>query len=124
MSTFADKAFEFYHAKEDFEERLQELIENDFGRIGWDDYDTSLEIYEVEPSVRLSEAAQQFIFDSGFRKVYVNHTDGSETNYNWGYDKAFKANDGWRRVKNEDGSLAAETNSPVIKWLMGIIGVK
>jgi hypothetical protein len=81
---FADLAFEFDKVKAEFEDDLFDLI--NFDSIGWDFYDISLELYNVDNGARLSEEAQRFIYDAGFRKVYLNYSDGWEVHYSW-YDE-------------------------------------
>ena len=99
ITNFAESAFAFSELQEKFEERLSGLAGNgeesgDFNRIGWDDYDKSLEIYEASPNFKLSPESRDFIFSNGFSKVYVNHTDGWETHYAPNQDP-------WRRRPDE-----------------------
>lgn len=91
--SFSDLAFRFSDAQAKFEDALMHAGLT-FERIGWDWYDNSLEIYDVPPEERLSEAAQKVIFDAGFSIAFVNHTDKWETHYTWRGD--FKGRPGWR----------------------------
>jgi hypothetical protein len=66
-------------------------------RIGWDEYDASVEIYAPGP-FRLSEGQQRQLWDLGFIQAYVNHGGPSawETHYSFGTKNGFKAKNGWR----------------------------
>lgn len=108
MTKFAELAFDFQHARANFEGDLEDAGLLDFNGIGWDYYDCSLELERVGNDVRLTEAQQRVIFDAGFAKVYVNHLDGWETHYSW-HGAEFKANRGWRRRYVSDPS-ATTTN--------------
>lgn len=94
---FANLAFEFSHVQFAFEDELCELI--DYDKIGWDEYDHSIEIYGVPEDASLTEAAQQFIFDNGFIRCWLNHKDGWETHYAW--RKIFKSHTGCRTQKSK-----------------------
>ncbi len=82
MMDIAESFFAHTRKQNDFEDALCEGGLN-FNGIGWDDYDCSLEIYEVPDDMRLSESLQRFIFESGFIRAYVNHSDAWETHYSW-----------------------------------------
>lgn len=96
---FAEIFFKYRSAVDDFEEELADLGVS-FSRLGCDDYDTSLEIYEAQNDCRLSDECQIFIYKSGFIKVYVNHRDGWETHYTWTDGTPVR---GWRRLRREGG---------------------
>ena len=72
-----------------FEGELFDLAVS-FESLGWDEYDGSLELYGVSPEFRMPEPALKFIFESGFRAIFVNHTDKWETHY------STMNRDGWR----------------------------
>ena len=76
----AGKLWAAQHLFSQFEDRLDEII-GEFGRLGSDDYDGSLEIREAANEIRLNETTQKFIREAGFGKVYVNHVDGWQTHY-------------------------------------------
>ena len=101
---FSEIAFEFSRAREEFESKIYGAGQKkfDFLKIGWDEYDNSLEIYEVPADHRLNEDQQVIIRDAGFSKCYVNHTDGWETHYNFGPNVSFPYR-GWRRLQREGG---------------------
>lgn len=83
---FSTIAFEFAYAQSDFEDTLCDLTGGDWTRIGWDDYDNSLEIYECANDMTLSDEALNFILvTSGFSQVWCNHKDGYETHYSKNY---------------------------------------
>ncbi len=88
-----------------FEEELDELI-GEFGKLGHDYYDASLEIREAANSIRLGYDAQTLIKQAGFGKVYVHHVDGWETHYSLHGDLPAR---GWRRRYVEDAG-ALTTN--------------
>lgn len=64
-------------------------------RFGWDDYDNSIELYDVPPDYRLPEHIQEIIH-GGASTAYVNHTDKWETHYHWDCSVKFKPSNGWR----------------------------
>jgi hypothetical protein len=99
---FAQIAFALQQAEHDFEEAVFEAAGDsgfDFSKINWDSYDSSIEFYGVKPDARMNDAVQKVVFDAGFGKAYVNHTDGWETHYGF-YDmkkaKDFKPQKGDR----------------------------
>ncbi|HTU22887.1 MAG TPA: hypothetical protein VMG10_32915 [Gemmataceae bacterium] len=104
---FANAYEDYYRTKDAFEERLYELCPFDFDRISCDDYDCSIEFYEVPNDIRLNDAAQQFIRSHGFSKCWLNHQDGWETLYGWSHAR-YKASEGWRKRQHKrklpDGS--------------------
>lgn len=93
---FADVMFAFYSAESDFSAAMVNAGFGDYTRTGGDDYDNSIEFYEVGNDARMGEVAQRVVFDAGFSKAYVNHKDGWQTHYTWkGTD--FAPVRGWRR---------------------------
>lgn len=92
---FADKMFEYLPLKDEFETELLKHVVN-FERIGWDDYDNSLEIYNVPDDVRLKKEGLEFIYGCGFTRIYVNHKDGWQTHYHTLSTKSISTR-GWRR---------------------------
>jgi hypothetical protein len=130
-SGFAGKAFAFLVEQSEFEDALSELLgeQNEYEKIGWDYYDSSLEIYGLTDACRLSDEAQRFISGQGFVKVYLNHLNGWETHYTW--NLPFEAVSGWRRKRTQDGFeinyWPKAWNTPVaLEWLktgyMKIVG--
>jgi hypothetical protein len=97
MKRFADLMFDYHRAESDFTDALCDAGLEDWGSIGGDWYDGSLELHKVPNDARLNEAVQRVIFDAGFVKVYVNHLDGWETHYSWNHSEPFKPSRGWRR---------------------------
>jgi hypothetical protein len=59
--------------------------------IGWDEYDASIELYEVPASWRPSDEQRRKLHGAGFAVIYVNHDDGWETHY---HDEP--EDNGWR----------------------------
>lgn len=95
MSNLADRLFGQSHA----EGELEDMLSNagvEFERLGWDSYDCSVEIYGVAPEFRLSDEVQRQIYEAGFAKAYVNHTDKWETHYSFTRSKKFRPVKGWR----------------------------
>ena len=86
----------------------------EFERLGWDDYDNSLEIYGVPSACRLSDAARKIIQEAGFAVCYLNHVDKWETHYRMNSDKS-----GWRvsyPSKRNDGDPSIWLESRVADW--------
>ena len=86
----------------EFESLLDDLV-GEFGRLGHDYYDGSLEIHEAANDMRLNEAAQRLIHEGGFSVVYVNHIDGWETHYKLADELPVR---GWRRRYISDETVS------------------
>lgn len=102
-------------AEAELEARLYDAGMTEFDRLGWDEYDCSLEIYGVPAEFRLTEDMQRICHDAGFATVFVNHVDKWETHYNFRGEE-FKLSKGWRVSyphKRNDGSKDI--------WVEGII---
>jgi hypothetical protein len=113
MNTIAQRLFDSGDAECELEEALTDAgVE--FKSLGWDYYDCSLEIHGVAPDDRLSGSAQKVVYDAGFAKVYVNHTDKWETHYSFKRKEPFSEVKGWRvsyphkRGANETSILLEE----------------
>lgn len=78
---FAETAFAFTDAEREFEHDLTDIQDFNYGSLGWDYYDTSLEFISVANDVELTKEALKYLEDNGFYKVYVNHKNGWETHY-------------------------------------------
>lgn len=81
----------------------------EFERMSFDDYDRSVEFYDVKNDHRLNEKASKIILDAGFNIAFLNHKDKWETHYNKGSE--FKK--GWRvsyphKRGEEGGSILLE----------------
>ena len=92
--TLSGRLFDSGHAECELEELLS-CAGVEFERLGWDDYDCSVEIHGVAPEARLSVEAQKVIHAAGFAKAYVNHTDKWETHYSFPPGDFAEVN-GWR----------------------------
>ncbi len=80
--------------QEEFEQEIITIQEGlDFNRITCDEYDNSIEFYEVPNDVRLTPKALEFIKSEGFSLCWLNHVDGWETSYNLTKDPP----KGWRK---------------------------
>lgn len=101
MIRFSDVAFNMTEAQSLFEDGLMDIIGVDsYDTIGWDHYDSSLELYKCPPDMRLSPKALEYVFEThGFQKIYVNHTDDWETHYSENLRR------GWRRKTREGGGF-------------------
>lgn len=108
--TFASSIWEFQRKQCDFEEALEEagfVSGEHYKRIGWDEYDCSIEFHGVKNDARLSAELQRIIYNGGFIKAYVNHEDGWETHYTW-KGGHFEPVRGWRRhMVHEDTPSAS-----------------
>lgn len=93
----SDAMFAYHRAESEFGDKMVEAGFGDYCRVGGDDYDNSIEFYDVAPDARMGEAAQRLVVEAGFGKAYVNHKDGWETHYTWKHGEPFKAVRGWRR---------------------------
>lgn len=80
-----------------FKEALAVAGFTGYSRIGFDDYDCSIEFYDVDNDARLSASAQEVVFKAGFVKAYVNHQDIWQTHYSWNWREPFTPARGWRR---------------------------
>lgn len=122
MTTIAERLFEAHFQIGSAEEELSELLENagvPFDDIGWDWYDCSLELVKVTSEYRLSAEAQKIIYDAGFQKAYINHTDSWETHYSFNLKEPFKEVDGWRVSypgKRGDGTQPVWVEKVVPSW--------
>jgi hypothetical protein len=79
--TFADIYHEYRQAESDFEDKLLSLGVPDWSTIGADDYDSSIELYEVPNDVTLTIEVLQFLSENGFDRCYLNHKNGWQTHY-------------------------------------------
>jgi hypothetical protein len=91
---YANLMFAYHSAESAFEDALLEAAGDEpaqdafvYGRIGGDYYDESIELYDVGNDVRLNDAQQRLLHESGFTRVWLNHKDGMETYYYWGRDE-------------------------------------
>lgn len=104
----AETIYEGQRAESQLEDALLEAGAK-FERLGFDDYDNSIELYDVPVDHRLSEGVQRLLFDAGFSIIFVNHVDKWETQYRFDQRKPFEINAGWRvsyphkRGKDERG---------------------
>lgn len=85
--SLADRVFDGRAAQNEFADRLAEFSGEDADYSPWEDekfdpYDRSFELLGVDDGFRLSTEALAFaLAESGFRKCWLNHLDGSETHY-------------------------------------------
>jgi len=75
----------------------------EFERTSYDDYDRSMELYDIQNDYRITEEVRKIFVESDFSKIYMNHKDHWETHYN----KKDDFRKGWRvsypRKRPEDG---------------------
>lgn len=111
--TIAERLFDAHHAEGELGDAL-EKAGVDFERLGWDYYDTSLEIYDVPSDHRLGGEALLAISYAGFSRVFVNHQDKWETHYSFKDGVPPQETKGWRvsyprkREGNESGIWVEE----------------
>lgn len=130
MPTIAERMFDGLLAQGRLEDDLY-YVGVEFEDTGFDDYDCSLELFDVPNHLRLSPEAQKIIYDAGFSKVYMNHKDKWETHYTF-ETGPFKEVKGWRvsypskRGKNEKGIwVESKVDSWPLDWFeTGYVVVK
>lgn len=98
----AEAMFTYSQAECEFGDAMVEAGFGDYTSIDGDDYDNSIEFRGVGNDARLSAEQQRIVFDAGFSKAFVNHSDGWETHYTWSRQEPFKAVRGWRRYMEHD----------------------
>lgn len=102
----AEILFAAYEAESDIEGQVDEWIAQNMGLasreeaiekgmaiegLRWDYYDKSLEIDGFPADLILTDSQIEWLFDQGFRLVFVNHTaDGWETVHEKGYSKPIR----------------------------------
>ena len=91
----AQRIFDGRDAEMDIENALDEALV-DFNGTRFDEYDCSIELYQVPPDYRLSTEAQRIIHAAGFLRAFVNHTDKWETHYSFKPAEDFVEAKGWR----------------------------
>lgn len=80
MKDYAEIFFEYDQAEGEFTGRLADLGVT-FDSLSWDKYDSSLELRGVPNDCRLESDASNFIFNSGFIKIYLYHHNNWQTHY-------------------------------------------
>lgn len=86
-------------------------------RVRWDDYDWSVEIYDVPAEWRMSPEIQRWLIEQGFVQAYMNHVDHWETHYSFWLNGEFAVRPGWRvsyphRRPDSDGQIWVEKIVP------------
>jgi hypothetical protein len=116
--SISDRMFDGTFAQNELECALEEAGVP-FEGMGWDHYDSSLELNDVPADHRLSDEAQRIIYDAKFSKVYVNHVDKWETHYTFDHGKPFEPVKGWRVSyphKRNDGRPGILVEERVETW--------
>lgn len=105
---FASQWWEFQTVKSVWEDGFCDLLADgeDYERLGTDSYDCSLEIIGATADWRLSSAQQNYLSESGFSIVYINHNDGWETHYT--LHRGGLPVRGWRRRYVSDPNAATD----------------
>ena len=114
---FATEAFKFDTALENFEERLTGLIGDVWEDTVWDSYDVMVALTAVEVGAGLSEEAQEFLYNEGFFKAGLHHTDGSKTSYAWKHS-AFEPVRGSRRGPDGTSLDEPESDTSLVAWFL------
>ncbi len=91
----ADRLFDGARAESELEDALTSAGAL-FELLGWDEYDTSLEVRGVPAEYRLSIDAQRVIHGAGFLVAFLNHADEWETHYRFDPAREFVEVKGWR----------------------------
>lgn len=116
--SLAERIFDGHSAECELEDALDDAsVPRE--RIGFDDYDCSIELHGVPADYRLPEAAQRVIHGAGFLIAYVNHVDKWETHYKFKPDRDFVISRGWRVSyphKREDGDNAIWVEKMLESW--------
>lgn len=95
MTSIAERLFDGRYAECELEEALDSAGAI-YERLGWDDYDGSVELHDVPADHRLPIEVQKVIHAAGFIKAYVNHADKWETHYVFKPNEEFVESKGWR----------------------------
>ena len=78
--TLSDKLFEMGNIEGQIEDFLYNSSPNlDFTKLGWDDYDCSLEVFGVPKDYVPEKEALNKWAELGFSTIYLTHTDKWET---------------------------------------------
>lgn len=88
----AQKMFEGTFAEWKVADVIDRVFVDNWEDTGSDHYDESLEVYGVGNDFRPSKEGIEELLGCGFRIIYVNHKDGSETHY------SRTALEGWHRT--------------------------
>jgi hypothetical protein len=91
--SISKKLFDAIGAEGQIVDYLMDEFDCDFD-LGWDEYDTSLEIKGVPDSFELSIPHQEWFLHAGFSKIYVNKKTICDTYSFWDYkenEKCFPA---------------------------------
>lgn len=118
MTGLAEKIFEGQLAEGSMEIALEEsgVI---FGRLGFDNYDSSIELHEVPADFRLSDDQQRIFWNAGFSIVFMNHVDKWETHYCRSRRNQEGITPGWRVSyphKRNDGDPSIWVEAVVESW--------
>jgi len=83
MTTFAQEWWDFNSNKSGWEDKFLDLLSGDqeFDDFATDSYDSSITIINASNNWRLSINQQKYLYDSGFIRIYVKHSDGWDTHY-------------------------------------------
>ena len=77
----ADRMFDGWRAECELEAWLDEQFPGAYDRIGFDDYDASLEICAARTDLVLSPDQCQRLWKEGFARCWVNHINDTQTYY-------------------------------------------
>lgn len=93
---FEDISHEYQRAQSDLEDKMLEFDMTDWDRVWTDPYDSSIEFGSAAPDDRLSPEAQEYLYQEGFARCWLNHTDGMETYYVF-HDEKWSKPEGYRK---------------------------
>lgn len=91
------------------EGELEELLNAvPFEKLGWDEYDNSLEICGVPPEYRASGEVLGIVAAAGFTLLFMHHTDHWETHYSAPVWKPWRVSYPHKRPSDGRGILVEE----------------
>lgn len=89
MSDIATRIYDGQYAEAELSDSLQHLGELNYHSNTFDSYDDSVEFKDCAPDMRLSGGHLDRLRFCGFLRTWLCHSDGSETYYYIGDDKAW-----------------------------------
>lgn len=103
--TLADRVFAAQIAMAKAEDELTDAVMGWLGvaqdaekcpwiNLSWDYYDDSLELHGCPVDLRLTRGEQGAAWEAGFKRIWLNHRDGSETYYSEAHPEGQRGKDG------------------------------
>lgn len=82
-NTYAERILTGRTAESEFSDELVGVGFGEWTEMIVDGHDLSVKFYDVAACARLDAEAQRVVWDGGFLKAWLRHTDGWETAYSW-----------------------------------------